>query len=181
LAAAKTKPIKQKKKLNKLFTILLIAVAFASCKTAQLPTITEKVIIKDSVVVKTDTQYSEKIIQLPGDTTEISVAIPCPDVKIDVAKTNGRTTLTAKTDGRGYLKIDCKTDSLTLVIDSLKTIITETQKFHSELKQVVVEKPVTVTKYKVPKWCWWLLIINIAYLAWRFKSPIGSFIKTLVK
>lgn len=165
--------------MNKLLTILFLLIAFASCKTMQ-PVVTTKTIIKDSVVTKTETVYRDTTIYLPGDTTEISVAIPCPDVKIDVATTKGRTTLTAKTDGRGNLKIDCKTDSLLLVIDSLKNTITETQKFHTELKQDIIEKPVTVIKYKVPKWCWWLLIINLAYLAWRFRNPIGAFIKKAV-
>ena len=163
--------------MSKLLTILFALFVFASCKTIQ-PVVETKIVIKDSIVNTTEIIYRDSTIYLPGDTTEIGFAIPCPEFSQE--KKKGNTTIGVKSDGKGNVKITCREDSLKLVIDSLQTIISKKEVYHSEEKTTVVEKPVTVLKYKIPKWCWWLLIINIALLAWRFRNPIGAFIKKAV-
>ncbi|MBL0144927.1 MAG: hypothetical protein IPP48_03370 [Chitinophagaceae bacterium] len=163
-----------------LITILTI-LAFTSCKTVKpsLPAVTQQV--KDSIVFKTDTVYHTQTIQLPGDTLEIAFAIPCPEAKnIDLGKKKGRTQLNIKSDAQGNFIIDCKTDSLTHVIDSLKTVINQKESYHNETKTITVTKVETVTEYKTPKWVWWLLAFNIGQLIWKFRNPIGGFFKKLL-
>lgn len=168
-----------KNRVNKLLTILIVLIAFTSCSRKTLPQVETKLIIKDSVVTKTDTLYQTEKVFIPGDTVEVAFAIPCPQAEnLYFSKQKNKTSLSVKSDSKGNFTVNCHTDSLTHIIDSLKTIISNTKYFHSEEKMINV--PVTVIKYKVPKWCWWLLLINIIYLCWKFRSPLTAFFKKLL-
>lgn len=160
---------------------ILTLVLLASCKTPQFVLPTIKHVVKDSIVFKTDTLYRKDTLKLPGDTLEIGFAIPCPQAKnISLTKVAGRTQLTVKSDSQGNFYINCKTDSLVHVIDSLFNVIVQKESYHSDVQTVTVTKIETVTKFKVPKWCWWLFVFNLGQLIWKFRNPIGGFFKRLL-
>ena len=136
---------------------------------------------KDSVIEKETIVYRDTTITLPGDSVQIFDTIPCPDVLYNktVTSSGGRTTATVSLKN-GRLQVDCKADSMQLVIDSLATVIK--QKEHYQVRTVTVTK--TITKEVVPAWCWWMLAAGIAYLIFRFKAPLGkaaTFIFKLLK
>jgi hypothetical protein len=63
---------------------------------------------------------------------------------------------------------------LQAVIDSLTEVTHFQEDWHN--KETIVEKTVTVTKYKTPKWCWWLMGLNVLYiglriLIWKYSMP----------
>lgn len=151
----------------KILTILTAIFFLASCKT---PQVVIRLVTKDSVILKDTTIYKTVTKYLPGDSVEISVAIPCPDAKFDTTVKKGKTSLTA-TIKNGRLAIDCKTDSLQHIIDSV-TRLKNKEVYHTEVKEVPVNVP---TPY-IPKWVWWLLVVNVGAVAYKFRYPlIGMF------
>ena len=154
-------------------TAIILVLFITGCKTV-CPVSSN--ISRDSTVEREKIFYRDTVIQLPGDTLEIGFAIPCPEVNVDEYFTNGNMTITAKSSGNNNVIVRCKTDSLTLVIDSLITVIKEKEKYHKEIK-IIPAKPVKIIEYKTPKWCWYLLTINLLLLAWRFRNPIRSLFK----
>lgn len=163
--------------MTKILTILLLMICFASCRTAKLPPAETKIETKDSIIERETVVYRDTTIILPGDTTEIT--IPCPDVTINEYAGKGRVKLSARSDGKGNVKINCAADSLTLVIDSLKNVIREKERYHSTVKETKVPYPVEVVKYRVPRWCWWVLIYSISLTCWVFRKPLLAFGKKL--
>jgi hypothetical protein len=138
-----------------LFVIGLLLLTLASCVTQKrcFEKFPPQVITKDSVVFKDTTIYVKQKIVIPGDTVTLTDSIPCPDVKYHkvVKSPSGKTTAKVDID-KGKLTVDCQTDSLTKVIDSLRIEIKTKESYHNEVK--IVEKPVT----KAPAWVWFLLI-----------------------
>jgi hypothetical protein len=161
--------------MRNILFILLAVISFSSCVTQKrcFRKFPPQVITKDSIVVKDTTIYRDTTITLPGDTLEIYEAIPCPDVKINkiVKSKNGKKTATVNISN-GKLQVECKTDSLQVVIQNLETKISTLEKYRTETKVIQAPAPPPKIKYKVPKWCWWLLLANIGYLCWRLRKPI---------
>lgn len=147
----------------KLLSIILLGLLFASCSRNMLPTV--QTVIKDSIVQTEHTVHTRDTMYLPGDSVEISVAVPCPDATINQVVKSGKTTLRAKLEN-GRLTVDCKTDSLQQIIDSL-TILKN--KEITKTITTTVNVPVEVVKYKVPTWCWWLLGFNVLSIIWRYR------------
>ncbi|MDE3185275.1 MAG: hypothetical protein KGM16_17825 [Bacteroidota bacterium] len=157
--------------MRKLLFISLLFMA-ASCSRKLVPQ-APQVIIKDSVVVRTETRYHSDTIHLPGDTLQIITQVPCPDAVFDKTIKKGRTTLSANMF-KGVLTINCHEDSLQAVIDSLMEVTHFQEDWHN--KETIVTQTVTVTKPKVPKWCWWLMGLNVLYigirvLIWKYSMP----------
>lgn len=80
-----------------------------------------QIITKDSIVVKDTVIYRDTTITLPGDTLQINDTIPCPNVNINrvVKSKNGKTTATVSIKN-GKLQVECKTDSLRLLLKICK-------------------------------------------------------------
>lgn len=147
----------------KILLSLLLLCATVGCSKKIQPTIvtlereTVKVITKDS------------LIKLPADSVIVHEVIPCPDVSFEKTQKSEskKLTVTAKI-AKGTLTIDCKTDSL---LQRIKWL--EQQK--DKVKEVTVKE--TIVKRYIPKWVWWLILINALYLsvrvlAWRFRLPV---------
>lgn len=163
----------------KLTTILLLLITLAGCSKKMMPPAETKIKIIDSIVEREKTVYRDTTIVLPGDTTEIYFAIPCPDVVVNEKVSKGNMHLTAKSDGKGNVKINCSSDSLKLVIKGLETIIKEKEKYHANTTVQKIPYPVEVIKYKKPKSWWWLLLIVCGETFWIFRKPILGLIKKL--
>ncbi len=149
--------------MKQLLTILILLIFFASCKTAQ-PVI--KTVIKDSIITKDTTIYKTVKEYLPGETIEMWQAIPCPDLKMDTSIKKGKTILKASIN-KGILKMQCETDSLFHIIDSI-TSIRNTEAWHREVIEVPVDKPVPY----IPRWVWFLIAGNVLAVAWKFRFSI---------
>lgn len=138
---------------------LLLTIVLASCCKRFVPTTTTDV--KDSVYERTIIQYHSDTIRLSGDTVTLTRQISCPDVQVEEHQTKGRTKLDVSLKN-GLLKVDCHTDSLLHMIDSLETRITEKNRVRTET--ITIRQPVEVIKYRVPAWCWWLMAGVLAYI-----------------
>lgn len=127
---------------------------------------------KETTVTNTVYVPKDSLIYLPGDKVVIHDEIPCPDVEYHKQATSntGRSTATVNIS-KGKLDVECKTDSLEARIKWLEANTTTVQK-------VVKETTITLPpKRWIPKWAWWLLGINVVYLAARilffiYKVPI---------
>lgn len=158
--------------MRKLLIIAVIGTAFTSCSRQALPQITAT---KDSSITKEFVTFKHDTIVTPGQTVELIKLMHCPDAKFDTVIKNGNTTLTASLKN-GNLNMQCKSDSLMHIIDSITTL-KQKEFYHTETITVNVE----VIKYKVPRWCWWLLLGVIGYIVYCFKNPILLFIKSFIK
>lgn len=161
--------------MKNLLIILSLFVAFASCSRKTLPPV--QTIIKDSIIEKEVIRYRTDTTFLPGDTLQIWQAIPCPGAKMDTVIIKGKTTLSAKILN-GFIRIDCRTDSLQHIIDSVISL-KQREIIHSEISQVPYEVETIV--YKTPKWVWWLVAFVVVYFGFKFRNPILSFIKGFIK
>ena len=162
----------------RIILFIIIAASFTSCISQKKcnDRYPPQIITKDSVVEREVVTYRDTTITVPGDSVKIHDTIPCPDVVYhkEVKSKSGRTT--AKVDiNKGTLTVECKTDSLQRVIDSLASVIKTKEVYKTTT--VIKEKP--VTKYRIPKWCWWYIGITLGYFVWTFRSPITAFIKKL--
>ena len=156
--------------MSKLLYILILATAMVSCKTAQVAV---RTIVKDSLVVVEKTTHTRDTTYLPGDTLEISVAIPCPDAVVNQQVKTGRSKLTVQLQ-RGQLTVNCHTDSLLTIIDSLTSTI-ERNAMHTEMVEVPIDKPVPY----IPKWVWWLVAINVIGLLYLNRHTIIKLVTKL--
>lgn len=134
-----------------------------------------KLIIKDSVHDSIIYVPQQTTINIAGDSVLIHDTLNCPEANYykQVKSASGKTTATV-TLFKGNLIVDCKADSMQKVIDWLQKELLRTYT-HTETETVIQE--VEKIKYKVPKWCWYLLGINILYVGSRiailyFKLPI---------
>lgn len=161
--------------MNKASYILLIAAAaFVSCRSSR-PAPLPQVIIKDSVVERTTIEYRDTVIYRPGE--KIKISVPCPDAPVkDTQVRKGNTALTIERRDNS-LHITCETDSLRLVIDSLKSELREKQSYSQKVIVQTVTEQVFVNR--IPKWVWYLVTINVLYLLWRFRNPIVSLVKRI--
>lgn len=131
-------------------------------------------VIKDSVVERTVIKYHSDTVTIPGDTIVFEKAIPCPDAVVDTVIKKGHTTLSAKLFN-GRLQVICKADSLLHIIDSLQEVSHFREDWHQ--KETIIFQDKEVVKNKVPKWCWYLLLIVSIYiggklLIWKYKLPV---------
>ncbi len=156
--------------MNNIFYIVLLIGLLASCSKRLTPGV--NTVIKEVITVDTVYVPKDSLIILPGDSVYLVDEIPCPELDYFKEKTSksGKVKTTV-TISKGTLTVDCKTDSLQARIKWLE----------AQVKQVSV-KEITTTitlppKRFIPKWVWWLLGINIIYIAARvlftvYKIPI---------
>ena len=103
-----------------LFAILIL---MASCATQRrcAQRFPPQVVAQDSTSLEKIIEYKDTIITTPGDSVFLHDTLPCPGVNYtkEVKSKSGRTTATA-TIRNNHLSVDCRTDSLELVINSLR-------------------------------------------------------------
>ena len=122
------------------------------CGAAQhLPTTTEKVvtIVKDSLVIRTDTLR----IPVPVE-SHTNVTVQESFLETSVASS------TASIDSLGLLhhNLENKQTSLTTNVTYVDRYVTQIDTVY---KDVLRYQDVEVVKYKVPRWCWYLLVFNV--------------------
>lgn len=155
-----------------LVVFVIFWIAMLSCKTNNCPT--AGVDTRDSIV------YKDSIIPVfvppfffPGDKVTIHDTIPCPGLKWNASATSesGRTTVNASINN-GKINIDCKTDSMIKVIDSLKAVVRLKEQYQAKTIRILVPVPDPYT----PKWVWYLVSANALYLIakvliWKYNIP----------
>ncbi|MDI3320009.1 hypothetical protein [Pinibacter soli] len=135
-----------------------------------------QIITKDSIVLKDSPIYLRIYVPVPGDSVTMHDTFPCPDMIYhkEFKSASGRTIGIVNVK-QGQLIVSCKTDSLNRIIDSLVHLQTK-EVYKTETK--IVEKP--VVKYRMPGWCWWLIIALLVCLCWIFRKPIISVLTKLI-
>jgi len=148
-----------KRMMSRIFLILsvLIALMFAasgcSPKVIYVKGETE-VVYRDSIVTKIDSVEVPlpveviKEVAAPTDTLEMETSLAKAKAWVD----------TASNTLRGEIKNKPK---------SLPVPVEHKEEFHQKdsIQKVEVPVPYEVIKYKVPKWCWWILGIAALLLA----------------
>lgn len=136
-----------------------------------------QIITKDSIVEKENITYRDTTIVVPGDSVQIHDSIPCPDVVYHKTITSkiGKTKASVHIN-KGRLDVDCKTDSLRAVVDSLVTI-SKTKELH---RTETIIHNVPVIKYRVPQWCWWYIVVTVGFMVWRKRKLIIQLIKKTI-
>lgn len=192
--------------MNKVFTILFIALLTLSCHRRTVPTGTSEV--KDSTVEKTTVLRKDSTISFSPKQSSLVTTIDSLvavinrlmsiPVKVDstkpvtliqnLADTVGKTKIAEKrTDGirsslwadrSGNLLFNCNTDSLKQKISWLETSLRK-EKFYKESKTIPV--PVEVPKPYIPKWMWWLFGISICINIWNYRYSIISLFQHIIK
>lgn len=156
---------------------LFLVQGLTGCSKRQYPVvITNTTETKDSSASETKIIYKDTIIKMPGDSVRITdtFLVPCPGLAYTkkVTSPSGRTSAEINIKGN-RLQVDCKTDSLQLVIDSLATVIS-TQKFwHS---QVITRwhqlPPIKINRWYIPWWIWLLLAGTLMYWGYQLRKKI---------
>jgi hypothetical protein len=194
--------------MNKVFTILLIALLTLSCHRRTVPTGTSEV--KDSTLEKTTVLRKDSTISFSPMQSSLATTIDSlvavinglmsipqkpivysaeQEAKIqDNSDTIGKTKILEKRTGNmrsslwvdrsGNLLFNCNTDSLKQKISWLETQLTY-EKFHKEIK--TIEKPVEVPTPHIPKWMYWLFAISICINIWNYRFDIIALVKHIVK
>lgn len=146
----------------KMLLIMVIScAALASCSKKMMPQ--EKVDTTEQVSTTVEYVPVNIPVYFPGDTVKIHDTIPCKEVVYhkEATSSTGKTKATVDINN-GKLTVDCKTDSLTKVIEQLqKNSTTEKTKTITTTIQAPPEK-------YIPKWVWWLVAINCIYVGLKF-------------
>lgn len=152
------------------YKLLIIAavISLSACSRKTFPVTTTRD-VKDSTLVETIVTYRSDTIMLKGDTVTLTATIPCPDVVLKEQKNSGRVTLNTELKN-GVLKVECVTDSLMHVVDSLKELNTRIMRIKSEV--ITVSTPVDVIKYRIPFWVVLLIVVNLLYITGRITGKI---------
>lgn len=161
--------------MYKLLPILILSLG--ACSTSKIGS--PSVITRDSIVERQVISYKRDTTIIPGDTILLRVGIPCPDMVYHNSLQKGNAHLVVNIKN-GQLTADCHTDSLLHIVDSLRETLIEKQAWHSTERRVIITNTVTKIKYRVPTWCWYLLLLNVVYVVFKWRSFIGSSIKKAI-
>lgn len=153
-----------KKKTDILFLItyigsyvLLIAGSVFGCIGCRAPKPMVNTIVKDSVVYKDSLikVYVPPVV-VPGDTVKLTEKVPCPETqwKGQSKSKSGRTQVAAEINN-GTLNVECFTDSLLHVQDSLEQVITKMSRYKQEIVTI------SSVEYKMPWWGWLLIAVAL--------------------
>lgn len=135
------------------FILVMAGLLFTNCKTQKITT-TKTHVINDTIIYE-----AVKNIQLPVKNITI-IESPCKGdslIQINQIIKSKSSTLTIK-NVDGNLVIEQNIDSI--VNSKVREILK-----HTEKQVEITEKIITKTKW--PKFLWWLLGINILYIAYR--------------
>ena len=152
------------KKLAHLVTIALLLV-LSSCKSTHTIQ-TKQLVVNDTLI-----RHEVKSVQLPVKNVTI-IESPCKENELKpISQTvqSGTSVITIKEEA-GQLVITQNIDSI------VNSKVKEIQK-HSSDK--IVTNDVLEIRYKVPKWCWYLMIYAVIATLWIFRKPLLRIIKPL--
>lgn len=158
--------------------ILSLTICIASCVTQQRcnDKFPPQIIVKDSTILKDTTYYKDTAIQVPGTTITNTITVKDTTTLVDTTIKQGKTQLHLQVK-KGKVTATCNQDSLLLVIHNLQHQITSKENYHT----ATTIKTVTVVKYKLSKWFWWLLVALIISAGWNFRKLILLTLQTLLK
>jgi hypothetical protein len=152
----------------------LITIGFSlllfSCHRNTAPQVTT--VTKDSIVYKVVPH--DTTIYIPGATVEVLKPVPCPDFNFDTTAVSDNVKLHVNIT-KGHLTATCKADSLQKVISLLHATM---EHYKAIVNTVTV--PVNVPKPYIPKWVLLLIVANVGLIAWKFRNPIITLIKSFV-
>lgn len=158
--------------------IFLLTLSLFACSSSKKSMQPSETIITDSVVERVRIEYRDTIVKRPGVVIKVPIKIPCPELNMDTTvKVKNEGSIKFKTTSPGVMEVTCETDSLKILIDSLKNVLSEKERYQRKevFTPVIKEKIV----HKVPKWCWILLCLNIGYGIFRFRKPIGKLLGSI--
>lgn len=156
-----------------IFSILATLLIVVSCTTQKkcLERYPPSVSVTDSIFIK-DTMWIEKdTVVFVKDSVVIVDSIWCKGDTVflkPVNSSSGNRTNVSASVTNNKLTVKCSSDSLSKVIDGLTVKVREIAK--SKVRVEVIEKPVEVVKFRIPKWVWLLLLINSIQIIWRTKK-----------
>lgn len=149
------------------FLVLVGCISQKKCLQRYPPSVsvTDSIFIKDTMWVEKDTIVFEK------DSVVIVDSIWCKGdtvyLKSNNVSSGNRTTASASVTNN-KLTVKCSSDSLSRVIDGLTVKVREIAR--SKVRVDVVDRPVEVIKFRIPKWVWLLLLINSVQIIWKTKK-----------
>lgn len=149
-----------------LLTLIVNAFVFTSCNKKFIPV---KDVYKDSTVSNTTTVYKSDTVMIPGENISFSKKIDRKKkFNSTIKKKNLSLNISLSNDS---LFVNCKSDSLQHIVDSLAQTLTREKSFHNETKTII--QPQKEIKYRVPGWCYILIILILLYLTLKiyFKLP----------
>ncbi|MDP1763075.1 MAG: hypothetical protein Q8L07_04240 [Sediminibacterium sp.] len=155
--------------MRKLFTILMPIIFLAGCVTQK--TCSEKfppsVITHDSIITETVINYHDTVIYVPGATVTENFYIRDTITRIDTVIRKNQASLAIRFHN-GYLTAICKADSLQQLVNNLKSVVTRLNNRKNSEK--IVQVPVDVIKYRIPKWMLVILAINALQVLFKLIS-----------
>ncbi len=139
--------------------ILLFTLTMIGCKTK------EKVVTKNHFMSDTQIHHRSEVHTLP---TSYKTIIPCKEANQEM--TVGETKVVFKTV-RDTLRVFVEVPETRSVQDSTFTAKTDVKEEESHT---------LVTRYRVPKWAWFSLLINVGLLIWMFRGPLIALISPYI-
>lgn len=144
--------------------IIISILLLVSCKTKQV-TITKTNTVHDTVFKEKQVKVNVPIYNT------IEVAADCDSVtgqlkpfKQEIKAGPVSVTVESK-DGKLTAEVNIDSIKQVAVSDFRRTLTTE-----KETKEIII------TKYKVPSWCWWLLLYAIVITIYTFRKPIFNLV-----
>ena len=141
------------------YLLLILLIVLTSCKTKQI-TVTKTEYQKDTI-------YVEKVVKINVPQTQI-VEIESPCDSLGVLKPF-KTVLQSDKVNVSIVSKDGKLTA-TINLDSIKEVYKK--EFQSSISNKTDSKEVTITRYRVPKWCWFVIGYAIVITVWKFKKFI---------
>jgi len=112
-------------------------------------------------------------VYIPSDSTVVSLPTSLHDT---VFSENTKYLFQKVIVHDGKATVVCATDSLQAVIAKLTVKLQTLEKIHDQ--STTIKTTVHITTNHIPKWVWWLITINIAYLAYKFWPSYSGILGT---
>lgn len=159
--------------------LILTTCALFSCHRRVVSTKSQVIEVRDSIIYERDVQIIDTTIYVPGDSVRIVDTIPCPEAKMnrEVVSKNGKTSARVVILD-GIVTVDCKTDSLQLLVQMLRRELVRTANFKSKKQDTSVYEQ--KQDWYIPRWILWTLAISLLLNVIAYRSTIFSFLKKFV-
>lgn len=172
-------------KANKIGSLLLIVgLMLCACKSVKYVPTQDSSTTKDSIVYRERFVLKDTPIYIPGEKIIVTIKTPCDSngfkKGIIASSKNNRGSLTISDQGNGTLKIECEADSLKKVISHLSTVIREKETQQSKADSKTKIQTVEVIEYKVPKWCYWVIVYAIVITIYCFRDKLLTVLKAFI-
>lgn len=150
------------------FLVLVGCMSQKKCLERYPPSVevTDSIYIKDTMWIEKDTIVFEK------DSVVIIDSVWCKGdtvyLKSNSVSSSGNRTTASASVSNNKLTVKCSSDSLSKVIDGLTVKVREIAR--SKIRVDVVDRPVEVIKFRIPRWVWLLLLINSVQIIWNTRK-----------